>query len=127
VGVVVGEGVQDRTALFCDGEEDAAAVERVFAAGEEAFGDGAVGELDYGVVAEAEALGGVGDGEDCVCGGAGDLQEELVLLGMQIDLLGGLLAEVEEGSELVAKVSESVQEGGLIVRCVRHYLYRITI
>jgi hypothetical protein len=120
VGVEFGEGVEDGAAFFCDGEDDAAAVERVFGASEKTFGYGAVGELDDGVVAETETLGGVSDGDDGVWRRSGDLQQELMLLGVQIDLLGGLLAELQEGADLVAEVSQGLEEHGLIVRFIRY-------
>jgi hypothetical protein len=114
-GVVGGEGVEEAAAFAGDAEENAAAVCGVVGAEEEALGDGAIDELDDGVVAEAQALGGVGDGGEGARGGSCDLEEELVLLGVELELLGGLLAELEEGSELVAELGEGLEEVGLVV------------
>ncbi len=114
-GVVFGEVLEDFAAFLGDGEDDAAAVVGVFGADEEAFCDGAVDQLDDGVVAEAEALGGVGDGGERAVGCSGDLQQELMLLGMQIDFVGGLLAEVGEGAEVVAELGEGLEESGFAV------------
>ena len=49
------------------------------------------------MVTKAEALGGVGDGGDGIGGRTGNLEEELMLLGVQIDLVSGLFAELQEG------------------------------
>jgi hypothetical protein len=113
--MVIGEGLENFATLFRDGEDDAAAIVGVFGADEEAFGDGAVYQLDYGVVTESEALCGVGDGGYRAVGCAGDLEEQLVLLGMQIDFVSGLLAEVCEGAEVIAEFGERLEEGGFAV------------
>ena len=102
--VVVGEVLENLAAFAGDGEDDAAAVVGVFGAEQKAFGYGAVDELDDGVVPEAEALGGVGDGGERAGGRSGDLEQELMLLGVKIDFVCGLLAEVGEGAEVVAEL-----------------------
>jgi hypothetical protein len=60
-------------------------------------------------VAEAEAGGGVGDGGGDAVGGAGDLEQELMLLGGEVALGGGGFAELQEGAELVAELGEGLQ------------------
>jgi hypothetical protein len=123
--VVFREGLEDFAALFGNGEDDAATVCGVFGAEEEAFGDGAVDELDDGVVAEAEALGCVCDGGERAAGCSSDLQQKLMLLGMEVDFVGGLLAEVSEDAEVVAELGEGLQEVVGRVHGVTH-IYIVT-
>ena len=108
--VIAGEAVEEALAFRSEAEQDAAAVGGVFGAAQEALMLGAVGELDDAVVAQAEALGGVGDGGWGAVGGAGDLEEQLVLLGMEADGDGGGFAEMEEAAELEAEVGEGGEE-----------------
>jgi hypothetical protein len=60
-------------------------------------------------MAEAEAFGDPGDGGFYAVGRSGDLQHELMLLGMQGGLGSGLLAEVEELAESVAEFGEGLE------------------
>ena len=113
--MVVGEGLQDFVAGGGEMEDDAAAVDGIAGAAEEAGFFAALTELDGGVMAEAEAFGDVGDGYEGGVGGAGDLQQKLMLLGLEASLGGALLAEVEEFAEFVAEVGEWLEGAHSII------------
>ena len=109
--VIAGEAIEEAFAFRGEAKENAAAVGGVRGAAQEALVLGAVRELDDAVVAKAEALGGVGNGGRGAVGGTGDLEQELMLLGMEADGGGGGFAEVEEAAELEAEVGEGGEQG----------------
>jgi hypothetical protein len=123
-GVVVGEVIEDAAADGSELQQDAAAVSGVVDAGEQASLFAALGELDDAVMAKAEADGGVGDGGGDAVGGSGDLQQELMLLGWEIALGGGCLAELQEGAELVAELGENLEAALVFVRRHRYIVSR---
>ena len=114
--MVVGEIIEDSAAGGRELQQDAAAVGWVVDTGEQASLFAALGELDDAVMAQAEADGGVGDGGCDAVGGSGDLQQELMLLGGEIALGGGGLAELQEGAELVAELGENLKSAVVFVR-----------
>ena len=88
----------DFPAFVGEVQKRAPAVLSVGFAGQETFADGAIHQLDRAVVAQAKPFGCVGDGDGCALRGAGDLEKELVLLGVQADLESGRFAELDEAA-----------------------------
>lgn len=78
--VMRGQFLQQARSLGGDAQENAAGVRLVARALEQAFFFGTIGELNDAIVAQAEALGCVSDRGDGACRGAGDLEQQLVLL-----------------------------------------------
>ncbi len=60
-------------------------------------------EFDNAVVAEAHHLGDVADGHRSAVRRTGDLQQKLMLLGLQPGGRGGLLAELQEAPNLITE------------------------
>ena len=87
----------------------------------------ALAELHDAVVAESKAVGDIGDGGVHAIGCTGDLQQELVLLGLKAGLRSGLFAEGEEFTERVAEFRKRLEPyaGDLFVGG-GHRIYRIT-
>ena len=110
--VMRGEFLQQPGALGGDTQENTAGVRLVARAFEQAFFFGAIGELNHAVVAQAEALGGVGDGGDGACRGAGDLEQQLVLLGLKTGGMRGLLTELDKGAKAIAKFGQPFDQAG---------------
>lgn len=96
--MIAGEPAQKLTAFGRDVEKGTALVFSVGFAREQALAHGAIDELNSRVVAQAEAFGGVGDGDRGSGGRAGDLKEKLVLLGLQAGLGGRGFTEVQEAA-----------------------------
>ncbi len=86
---------------------------------------GALAELDNGVVAEAERLGDVGDGDVGALGSSCDLHQELMLLRFEPGGHGGLLTELQEvadgGTELSEEADFAKVEGSGR-RCNHRYI-----
>jgi hypothetical protein len=104
--VVCRQLVEQPRALGRDAQQDTAGVCFVAGALEQAFVDGAVCELDHAVVPEAEPLGRVGDGGNCAGRRSGDLQQQLMLLGLETSRVGRLLTELYEGAKAIAKFGQ---------------------
>ncbi len=109
--VLAGKAGENATAPAGDTEDCAAAVGRIFPALEQVLALAAVHQLDGAVVLEAEAPGGVGDGDGGFIGRAGHLEKQLVLLGLEAGFDRGLLTEVEEAAQLKAEVRQGANEG----------------
>jgi hypothetical protein len=65
-------------------------------------------ELDGGMVSKAHHVGDVGDRNQSVVGRPGDLQQKLVLLGLEAGCSGGLLAELQESTNLVPEFGKEL-------------------
>lgn len=102
----VGEALQDAPALGGKAQQDAATIRQIFEAVEQPLLHGAVHQLDDGVVAEAEAIGGVRNGAGDVLRGARDLKKKLILLRLEANCEGGFFAEAEKAPELKPEVSQ---------------------
>jgi hypothetical protein len=60
-------------------------------------------------MAQAKPVGDVGDGGFHAVGGPGNLEQKLMLLGLQAGLSGGLFAEVQEAAESVAEFRQGLK------------------
>lgn len=109
-GVVTGEMVEHVAAFAGYAEDGAALVVCIDGAGQQAFALGAVDELDGAVVLQAEAGGGVGDGDGRALRSACNLQQELMLLRLKAGGEGRAFTEVEEAAQLMAEVGECAEE-----------------
>lgn len=79
-------------------------------------------------MAQAEAFGEVGDGRFCAVGGSGDVEQELVLLGLKAGLGGAEFAEVKELAECVAEFCQGLdslavygvvhEDNYIVLRCL---------
>jgi len=77
----------------------------------------ALAEFNDAVMAEAETLGNPGDGGLDALRGSGDLEHELMLLGLKVGLKSGLFAEIEELTKGIAEFSEGLETlAGLRIR-----------
>jgi hypothetical protein len=65
-------------------------------------------EFDSGMVSKSHHLGDVGDRNQSAVGCPGDLEEKLMLLGLESGCGGGLLAELEESADLVPEFGEEL-------------------
>jgi hypothetical protein len=108
--VEAGEAAEDAASFGGERDADDTAVLRVLRTAYESRLLGALDEADDGVVAFLEEFGELGDGGVAVRGEACDAEHELVLLGRDARLAGGIFAEVEELAEGVAEGGE-VAEG----------------
>ncbi len=68
-----------------------------------------IAEFDDAVMAQAQSFRGVRHRGLNIFGGAGDLQQKLMLLGLQAGLLGAPLAEGQELAERVAELSQRLE------------------
>ena len=110
-GVIAGESREKASAFGGEAEENAALVSGIGGAGKEAFAHGAIDELDSAVVAETEPLGCPGDGDGDAGWCSRNLQEQLMLMGLETGVERGRLAELEEGAEGGAEFGERTEEG----------------
>jgi hypothetical protein len=80
------------------------------------------------VMAKTEALGDVSNGWGCAFRRSGNLQEELMLLGMKADLHRGLLAELQKAPQGVAEVSQKAHllNSGIGRREVQGHIYIVS-
>ena len=108
--VVRGQFLEQPCAPGCDAQQDTASVGFIAGALEQTFFYGSVCELHYTVVPEAEALGRVGDGRECVGRRPGDLQQQLMLLGLQARGVRGLLTELEKRAKAIAKFGQPLDQ-----------------
>jgi hypothetical protein len=69
----------------------------------------ALAEFNDAVMAQAEPLGYVGDCGLLAVGGSGDVEQELMLLGMEAGVGGAAFAEVEELAEGVAELGQGLE------------------
>jgi hypothetical protein len=121
----------EQTRPFCgDAEQDAAGIVSVAGSLEQALFLRAVCELDYAVVPQAEALGRIGDGGDCVGRRSGNLQQQLMLLRLETRVVSGLFTELYEGAKAIAKFGQAFDEavGGVCygVCYVFHFIYIVS-
>ncbi len=93
-----GETGEDFPAFWGEVQKRAPAVLSVGLAHQEILADGAIHQLNGAVVAQAEPFGRVGDGDGGALRDTGDLEKELVLLGVQADLDGGRFAELDKAA-----------------------------
>jgi len=61
-------------------------------------------------VPQAKALGRIGDGGDGCGRRACNLQQQLVLLGLQAGIVSGLLTELDKGAKAIAKFGQALDE-----------------
>lgn len=85
-GVIAGEALEHLAALAGNPQDGAAAIFRVGGALKETLALGPVDQLHDAVVLELKTGGGVGDGYGGPGRGAGNLQKQLMLLGLQTGL-----------------------------------------
>jgi hypothetical protein len=104
--------VEQSRALGGDTQQDAAGVALVGGALQQTLLDGAICQLHHAVVPQAEALGRVGDGGDGGGRRSGNLQQQLVLLGLQAGIVSGLLTELDEGAKAIAKFGQAFEQTG---------------
>ena len=81
-----------------------------------------IDQLNSAVVLQAKPLGRVRDGDRLAVACAGDLQEELMLLGLEAGFERDAFAEVDKAAELIAKFCQAPKQrarAGLSTR-VRH-------
>jgi hypothetical protein len=93
--------------LAGDAEDGAAPVSDVGDPFEQSFALATINELDRAVVLDAEARGGVCDGDDGFVWSASHLEEKLVLLRMQACFKRGRFTEEKEAAEFEAKFRQS--------------------
>jgi hypothetical protein len=110
-GVIAGESREKASAFGGEAEENAALVSGIGGAGKEAFAHGAIDKLDSAVVAETEPLRCPGDGDGDAGWRPGNLQKQLMLMGLETGVERGRLAELEEGAEGGAEFCERTEEG----------------
>ena len=67
-------------------------------------------QLHCAVVAKAKACGGIGNCDQRALRGSGYLKQQLMLPGMQIDLICRPFTELQEAAQLVSKFRESLKQ-----------------
>jgi hypothetical protein len=107
--VVGGESPQHPMALRRELQYDSAPIRCVVLSAKQAGLFTSLAELNHAVVPQAEPFGGVGDRGFGAVGRSGDLQQQLVLLGVQACLFGALLAKQQKLPERIAKRGERLQ------------------
>ena len=81
--VIAGKLVEDVAAFAGYAQDGAAGVAGIDRALEQVFALGAVDKLDDAIVLQLEASRSVGDGDGSALGRTGNLQKQLMLLGLQ--------------------------------------------
>jgi hypothetical protein len=105
--LVIGrEDAQHALALRRQREPHAAAIRGVMRALQQARFFASIAEFDNAVVAQAQPLGCVRDGGFHALGSSGNLQQKLMLLGLEAGLLGALLAKQQKLAKRVAEVGQ---------------------
>jgi hypothetical protein len=65
-------------------------------------------EFDRGMVSKPHHLGDVGDRDQSVVGSSGDLKQQLVLLRLEAGGRGGLLAKLQESTNLMPELGKQL-------------------
>jgi hypothetical protein len=102
--VIVRQGSQNTVSLRGDVQGNAAAVGRVVLAMDQPGFFTALAEFDDSVMPQAEPLGYVGDRRLRAVGSSGDVEQELMLLGVETGVRGTGFAEVEKLPQGVAEL-----------------------
>ena len=68
-----------------------------------------VGQFYHAVVTQTKPLGKICHGKNSVLWRAGNLQQELMLLGLQVRLGGGLFTEMQKAAQFVTKLGEDLK------------------
>jgi hypothetical protein len=102
--VIVRQGSQDSVSLRGDVESDTAAVGGVVLAMDQPDFFTALAEFDDCVMPQAEPFRSVGDRRLRAVGSSGDVEQELVLLGMETSVCGTGFAEMEKLPQGVAEL-----------------------
>jgi hypothetical protein len=105
--------VEQPGAPGCDPQQDTAGIGFVAGPLEQAFFHGSVCELDHAIVPQTETLSRVGNGGRYAGGRTGNLQQQLVLLGLQPSRVGRLLTELHEAAKAITKFCQALDQ------CVR--------
>src|SRR5258708_21247190 len=84
------------------------AVLEIRAADKQALGHGAGYQLNRAVMAKAQPFRGISNGYLCVLWRPCHLKQQLMLLGMQVNLIRSLLAESQKASQLISKFSQNL-------------------
>ena len=68
-----------------------------------------VGQFYHAVVTQAKPLGQICDGKNSMLWRAGNLQQKLMLLGLQVRLGGGLFTEMKKAAQFITKLGEDLE------------------
>jgi hypothetical protein len=122
-----GKPSQNKPAFTGHSQNRAALVHWVRSSFKETFLFGSVHEFDCAVVLQPQSFGGIRNGDGSTCRCSCDLQQELMLLGMQSCILRSTLAEMHENAKRESEFSQSRKKrvrgasGGL-----RSHIYIVT-
>jgi len=105
-GVVAGEIFEETASFRSEPNDDAAAIDGVVRAPDQPGFFAADTELDHAVMAKTEALSYISNGWGYAFRRSGNLQKQLMLLGMKANLYRSLFAELQKAAQGIAEIGQ---------------------